>query len=388
MNLRIIATLFFCMTLIMIAYADDDPETPFPIEERCVAEPIQPSDDWSYSGTLLMSGYAGIHAMQTDWATPHVEAFFYSDDLGDPIDGGQVSPDGRWYAIPIGTIETEPSLNQFWITDGLRVYSLTDDTELNFDLNHYDYLLDYDRLAFYGTTGVYQATRWLNNDVLIIGSFMIRPFDSQIEVSTIIIAESYFADFEVAPDWSRVYGFTASGERGKGILDPKSPDEAINLLQARAIAWRPDSSSFIAEQQIEGIRQLSLFNRDGEFIEKLYVPDDGFMDIRRQVAGRNELGWSSDNQYFAFVYYPPLSKPTQLILLDMENRVAINTCLRSVSQPIWSPDGTQIAILSRATENLKVVVFDLDTWVAYDVARHSGISGALRPDMIAWRNNN
>lgn len=383
MNLRIIATLFFCMMPIIVAYADDDPETPFPIEERCVAEPIQPPDDWSYSGTLLMSGYAGIHAMQADWDTPRVEAFFYSDDLGDPIDGGQLSPDGRWYAVPIGEAFTEVTNTRYWFTRGIRLYSTVDSFELSTDLNQYNSLLEYAR-SYGGWT--YEVVRWVDDESLIIGGFLFRPFEQTIEVSDLPVAISGFRDFEVSPDWKRIFGYIDS-RSDEGIFDSESPDDAINILKTKAIAWRPDSSGFIAEQQIESIRQLSLFNRDGDFIEKLYTSEGGHLDIRRLIAGRNELGWSPDNRYFAFVYDPPLSEPAQLILLDMENRVVINTCLRPVSQPVWSPDGTQIAILSRAIENLKVVILDLDTWVAYDVARHSGISGALRPDMIAWRTN-
>ena len=111
---------------------DDDPETPWPFEERCIAEPTLPPEDWTYSGTLLMAGYAGIHAMQADWDTSRVEAFFYADRLGKPLLGGQLSPDGRWYAVPIGEVFTTETSNELWTTNGLRLYSTADDTELNF----------------------------------------------------------------------------------------------------------------------------------------------------------------------------------------------------------------------------------------------------------------
>ena len=70
--LSFIAVLLFAIPL----FADDDPQTPYPVEERCVEPPIQAPADFSYSGRLLMTGYAGIHAMRADWETPRVEAFF------------------------------------------------------------------------------------------------------------------------------------------------------------------------------------------------------------------------------------------------------------------------------------------------------------------------
>ena len=96
---------------------------------------------------------------------------------------------------------------------------------------------------------------------------------------------------------------------------------------------------------------------------------DGRLDIRRWDAGRNDLGWSPDNQYFAFINFPPQSQPAQLIILDRESNKAINTCLSPMSQPVWSPDGMQVAFLLRARENLRVVILDLESWTAYDVAR-------------------
>jgi hypothetical protein len=334
-----------------------------------------------------MSGYAGIHAMQADWESSRIVAFFSSDALGEPIDGGQLSPDGKWYASPIGDTFVGTSLNQYWTTNGLRLYSTVDDTELTFDIREYDNLLDYNRLDFYGTASTYEAVRWVDDNSLIIGSFLIRPFERKVDVASIEIAEAFFADFEAAPDWSRVYGFISSGQRGEGIFDPKSPDEAITYLPTEAVAWKHDSTGFVAEQLVDVEEQLSLYNRDGEFIERVYASEGGRVDIRRTVAGRNELGWSPDNHYFAFVNHPPYPQDPQLILLDMENHIAVNTCLSPVSLPVWSPDGKQIAMLLLARDNLKVIILDLDTWTAYDVARHSGIRGALSPDMIAWRSN-
>ena len=98
----------------MTTYAQDNNSLAgWEIEEHCIEEPRHPPDDWTYDGTLLMSGYAGIHAMQSNWETPHVEAFYRSDVQGNrPIIRGQISPDGNWYAVPIGDTWVEPSFNR------------------------------------------------------------------------------------------------------------------------------------------------------------------------------------------------------------------------------------------------------------------------------------
>ncbi len=377
--LGFIAVLLFAIPL----FADDDPQTPYPIEERCVEAPTLALDDFTYSGRLLMTGYAGIHAMRADWETPRVEAFFNENELGVPIDGGQLSPDGRWYAVPIGEIEIEVSLNQFWVTNGLRVYSTIDDEEISFNLTNYDNLLNYDRSGYYGTAWVYQATKWINNNELIIGSFHIQPFSNVVEESLISIAEAYFADFEVSPDWTRVYTFAQNPQRGKAIVDPNTRDDAITYVDAIAVAWLRDSSGFVAHQ-VDSEENLALFDRNGEFVEQVYSSPNVSLDIRRKDAGRNELGWSPDDRYFALGYSAsPI--PPKLMLLDTKDKITINTCLKVVSDAVWSPDGTQLAFLMRGKTNLNIVILDLEKWKATIVGQHSGSGwGVLQPDMLAW----
>lgn len=380
--------LIFVLVMLVLAtslvQADDDPETPWPIEERCAPAPTQPPAGWMLEGMLLMSGYGGIHAIQANWETPRIVASFYASRLGIPINGGQLSPDGRWYAVPIGEIFTEISYNQYWFTEGLRVYSTFDDTELNFELREYNRLLDYGR--GYGAW-TYEVVRWIDNDTLLIGPFMVRPFEQSVQVSSLVsIAGGW--DFDVAPDWTRIYGFTSTSFGfAQAIFDAEVPDEVINLVQADGIAWKPDSFGFIGKQRVDTTEQLALFTRDGEFIEQLFVSEGGRLNIRRPVSGRNDLGWSPDGLHFAFIHQPPYPETAQLMLLDLDNRVVVNTCLGSVSHPVWSPNGAQIAMLLTARENLRVVILDTERWVTYDVARHSGISGALQPDMIAWRSD-
>lgn len=375
------AGLIFVLALMLVAtssvHADDNPETPWPIVERCVPGPTQPPIEWSYPGTLLMSGYAGIHAMRADWETPRIVASFYKSQLGKPIDGGQLSPNQRWYAVPIGEIFTEVSFNRYWFASGVRVYSMVDDSVIEIDFSDYWRTLDY---GFSFSAWLYMTVRWIDDSTFVVGPFHVQPFELSVEQALVTAMSSRSWEFEVAPDWTRVYGKL-------GLYDLAEPNELIEEIETQGIAWRFDSSGFIGKQRLDSTEQLSLFTRDGEFVEQIHVSDEGVLDILHPAAGRNDLGWSPDTLRFAFVYRPLFPKVAQLMVLDTVNRIVINTCLSPVSQPVWSPDGSQIAILVQGRENLRVIIVDMDKWVAYDVARHSGISGALRPDMIVWRTN-
>ena len=80
MKLRLFLLVFICFVSVTIYAQDDDSPVGWEIEERCIEEPTYPPDDWTNNGTLLISGYAGIHAMQADWETPRIEAFFSNED--------------------------------------------------------------------------------------------------------------------------------------------------------------------------------------------------------------------------------------------------------------------------------------------------------------------
>ncbi len=88
--------------------ATDTPDAGWPVEERCVGAPTKPPKGWSYDGTILMTGYAGIHGVNAKWDTPRVLAKLSDKDVW----GGALSPDGKWYASPYGERFTTESLQQ------------------------------------------------------------------------------------------------------------------------------------------------------------------------------------------------------------------------------------------------------------------------------------
>lgn len=401
MKIRLLIAMILTVLIVNSVFADDDPMTPWPIEEQCISQPTQPPDDWTYSGTLLMAGYAGIHAMRADWDTPRIEAFFSTDALGYPLEGGQLSPDSRWYAVPVGTVTVEPSFNQFWHTNALRIYSLVDDRVLDFVIDDYADELDY--RYYCGCSWTLDTVQWLDNETLIVGGLLIRPFDAEVVLAPFWSGwfNLYLVKTTFSPDVQRVVGVQRIQTTRIGVYNPRNPDEMFTPIELLdGVAWRHSSDGFVAEHFREPRYEivadyLSLYSRDGEFVEVVFDPEGGSLDIERIISGRNELGWSGDDVFFAFVFTPP-DAPARLMLIDTENELVIDTCLspssqevwtsstQRISQPIWSPDSTQIAILMTGGQNHAVVIIDMERWQAYRVATHINRRGALNADMIGW----
>ncbi len=192
------------------------------------------------------------------------------------------------------------------------------------------------------------------------------------------------------PDRSREYT-PYYGEDGYGwaIYDLITSTRLNDMGRLGQLSWRPNSSGFMGEYQ-EGDqdwRGLAYFNRDGQLIAHILSFNAYISGYGRSLSGRSELQWSPDGRYFALV---PSQSPElkNVYLIDMQEQIVIDTCLRALDSPAWSPDGTMFAYLTNAAENLNLIVVDTTTWQAYIVARHSGARSAVNyqlPEMVGWR---
>lgn len=392
MKLHLISTTLLILISVNLVFAQRDSTALWPVDELCVTSPTTPPDGWTYSGTLLMSGYAGIHAMQSDWETPRVVASYYSESNGDePIIGGQLSPDGKWFAVPIGETFTEVSSNIYNFAHGVRIYSMSDDTIITSDFSNYSGDYVYSPGAW-----SYLPVEWADNQSFILGGMLFYPFENHIEDAPfnsdgLILDRGYLSLDYLSPDHKRAIRKYSIGDGTTRMVlyEPDNPAAPfVEMENVSNVVWKRDSSGLIAQETAKNSRRsgLSLFNRDGARVERLIDLREGRLDFWRDYAGRHESQWSPDNSQFAFSFYK-YPDPSLLYLLDLEKKQVINTCLNPVSTPVWSPDGKQIAYLAAARENLNVVILDIERWQAYIVARHSGVFGALRPDMIGWRSN-
>jgi hypothetical protein len=321
-------------------------------------------------------GHAGIHGIQMNWETPRVVAFFREDRNGDyPIDGGQVSPDGHWYAVPVGEVITEVSYNTYWFVNGVRVYSTSGDGQvLSFDLG--DYL---DIYRYFEVAWSYLPIEWRDNTSLVIGGILLHPFDGRAEAAGFDLEGSMLDEQFVSPDLTRAYGIVGyEDDYQSGFHDLINHQILQNeLASVDGMSWRRDSSGFMAviHDKKQNWNGLAYYDRDGTLLERIIDLDEGSVDFHPTASGRNDQYWSPDGERFAFVYDAPYPNPSRLHIIDWEQQVVIDTCLSPISAPVWSPDGTMLAYLALARENLKVIVLDWQSWQAYDVARHNGIRG-------------
>lgn len=362
----------------------DAPET-FLFEQRCVPEPVQPPDEWTYPGVILMSGYAGIHAMQADWETPHVVAFFNNDAQGNaPMVGGQLSPDQNWYAMPMGQTYQEISYNIYFFIETLHIYSLSGDgVILDFNLGDY-----FDIAQIYGYAAwVFFPVQWRDDQSLIIGGLLMHPFTGEGETSSFDLVSSFNRPY-FAPDLSRAWLFDA-GTGSTNVYDPLNWDVPERLLGGiQAVFWRHDSSGFIGfrNRDREVWRGLINYDRDGIELARVLNMETTRISTLPPLSGRTDLQWSRDDRYFAFATFSS-DPPNTIYLVDMQERLVTDTCLEPRSAVVWSSDGTLFAYLAESGENLNVVVVDTTTWQAYIVARHSGQTPAFGaiPEMVGWR---
>ena len=366
--------ILFCILLIVtssVLFAQDDPDF-FPIIENCIPEPTLPPDEWTYDGTILMSGYAGVHGMNAEWETPHVLVLNSRSSKGyEPLPGGALSPDSQWYALPMGETWVEISYNQYAWVHGVRVYK-TDGSQdfLEFE-NRYDFYV------YSAGAWSYLPIQWVNNESLIMGLIHLFPFENRAEPALFEI-HSYLAS--VSPDLSIVYsGYNDS----QGLL--YVDDDSFVNHQLGNIAWKHDSSGFIGIAKNNNQTVVNYYTRDAELARSIISIDEGEINIKRGVDAHNERRWSSNNTRFVFRWIPPYEKRSsehnRIYLIDFVNEQVIDTCLDSVNNPIWSPDDKKLAYLERSTSNLNIVVIDLETWQAYIVGKHIGTDS----DMLGWR---
>ncbi|MEO8607243.1 MAG: WD40 repeat domain-containing protein [Chloroflexota bacterium] len=394
------ALLFICaVTLSSVKVsADDASSQAWPIEVKCIPDPVLPPNGWTYPGTILMSGYAGIHGIQADWETPHVVAYFRKDANGDyPLYGGQLSPDAHWYAAPIGETWAEISFNNYWDVRGVRLYDLSGENhEFPLDLQTYRDLYRYDPVAW-----GYLPVEWYDPESLVIGGLLFHPLDNQVELAIYDTVGSVYDDRFFSPDFTRVYGATLLDANGQVVTyqtlktfdysyavglarldDPKAG--VVDLGKITGLSWRRDSAGFVAE--VEADNQLVLYDHDGNRQESVFNLGEEGVNFHRSASGRNDLRWSPDSQQYSFSYSPHYPEQIHVYIASIKDKIVTDTCLNPISQPVWSPDGKMLAYLALARENLKIIVVDLETWKSYDMGRMSGryaLSGS--PEMVGWR---
>lgn len=360
-----------------IAVADDDPETPWPIEERCVGEPIEPPDDWTFEGTIIAEGPFGIHGISFQGDTPYVLAF--QDEWIDTGGYGSLSPGGRWYAIPEGYFVDDGSTASAAgnvVIENLLIYDLTQRGQaLRVPWNNVYYWSQGT-----GTSGFYdsQSPVWLDEDTVV---YARDDTYYRIEVPSLEIQAFRWPDglieptrtnyTNLSPDWTRIeFGGTLyDAWTGKHIAD-FYPSGILSDLPR--VAWHPNSSEFIYQTSTD----VAIRNRYGELLELVVNQPENFTQGGFLVYS-SAYSTGGNTIWMRQVHSPQQGSP--LILADRHEQVLWDTCITGwVFRAAWfSPDGEQVAILSQDDE---LLILEIHAWrLVRTNIYHSG-------EIIGWRN--
>lgn len=366
--------------------AQDEPLdlTSWPVIERCVGPATASPEDWSYPGVILLEGYAGLHGVNQQWATPRVLSFDFETGFGSSL-----SPDGRWYAVPQSEwYRHSPSPAYSVYVNEIRVYSTIDPADnitLPWGLYWVDFLLhDEDNLTL----------RWVDNEQLVFRGtdpvetrshgelLLVNPFSGEIVGWSGVREVATHPDhFFPAPDWSRAVvdewadGVWVLVDPVTGALIADLPD----LARLSTAVWSPDSMAFIASKDTvrldsdDNHAQLYLFDADGTLRATVF-------DAQVDPYSLDEVAWSNSGQYVSFLVWQESdawSGSPRLYLADIENERVIDTCLTVIPRA-WSPDRWQLAVMPPGDRDRPIYVFDLEQWALYTIAYHSGT-------IIGWR---
>jgi hypothetical protein len=376
------------------AIAQNETDTGWPLEERCLGEPTPPPEGWTFPGAILMTGHYGIHAVSADFPTPYVVAFIPNvPRYGAERINSVLSPDNRWLATTNATVLSSGLSVNVSIYE-IVVYSMVTTGET--------YTVPWAT----SLDGYSYTPRWINNQQLLYTSpgtdtiyeylpeetYLINPFTQQVESYEIITMNPFRkSSFFNAPDWQRaIYdarwfdeGWDATADWG--IYDFMAGDKLASLplsVKSPIIEWSPDSIQFVLENELEGddklITQLDLFDNDGNSLETMVTLLDD-QRVRQGFGLHDNFRWSPDGRYLAFIT-TTLNFPTviSLYVADMQEKRIYSTCIEPADGLAWSPDGKMLAVIDFYDYQRRrpVMVLDVDDWALHTVAHHdSGVIG-------------
>jgi hypothetical protein len=377
--IRLISLVLLLLLGAPFIYAQEatvEPDAGWPVEERCVGAPTKPPKDWSYDGTILMTGERGIHAMRSDWETTHVVSSIRWLNV---IPGGAgLSPDGKWYAVPWGSIYAEAFRKPENYIHEIRVFSTESPEEF--------YRIDWD-----GGTHLYDGLylgwpeemprmMWRDNKKIIYLDTSKPPYDIKIldfksgesrnwntnnNDNEIYVGYSFYP----SSDWSRAIYNQAYGDKSKwGVYesfeDKTKPIHELAIEPYSIVAWLGNSQYFIAQTDVDNTRQLRLFDKNGDYQSTI------FSKSNTQISTAT-LASSADGRYLGFAvfkvdnvydYDRDYYEPNEFYIADLKQHTVINTCL-SVGRGIaWSPDSHSIAFLPTGYGKMPITVLNMDQW--------------------------
>lgn len=396
---RLIIALLTCLSLTLLISPltaqetpPPDPETAFKLaegwtfEQRCIQEATPPPAGWTFDGTIFIyEDDRGMKELRSDVAQPYFIAFDGGSEPQNFNAAGRVSPDGKWYAVPAGTVHSSMTGNHYGI-DEIRVFSTGRTSNLIHRVswsNHFAGI----------STGTIDDIQWKDNTTLFYqdalsknpGWYEFNVLDGNktlVEVSFPANKDGYH---ELSPDLSMGIKYREHADTSY-LVDLTTGQDIMLLPHDYQINWLPDSSGFLLfttripaitrlktilsenrgrvipdastqSLEINPLTTVELYNRRGELVTQI-------LNTHEKLS---PLNWSPYAQVFALQHF---GEKRSLYIMDFEQQLLIATCIQNYYLFQWSPHEPQILIDTRdaGQQNAILQVINWQTGENYRIA--------------------
>lgn len=374
---RLIAILLLFVVSIAQAHTDSADDA-WEIVERCIGEPTTPPIDWSYDGTIIMSGYAGLHGMNANWETPHILVFdrLYNSSYN------TLSPDGTYLVLQEREVYG-PAVNGFGTAAFVDVTQLVVHDTTNSSVATFDWEEIYELGG--GRAIAFRQLRWLNNEEII---FEQGALDSrkQVVILNVITGEIRPYEYPIYPLWREPFFYASpnwataiQSDRSYefwNVVDVESGEEIYreDEVVVRRASWSANSEqvvfykSFIANR-FDASGELVLANSD-------FTEQELMLNISEHDNYITSLAWSQDGQYFSYFQ-------DTLHIAHIEEKIIYDTCISDIhrDEVIWSPTAPILAYQTSGSGYRPMVIINFFENISYIVGVHYISSG----NMLGWR---
>ena len=307
MRHMLIALTLLALTIAPAIAQTNEVET-WEIIERCVGEPVEPPVDWSFEGIIFLESHVGIHGLNSMIETPYILAYNSDESFGR---SGAISPDGRWFAAPLGHTSYGNSIDDWFSVDYIKVVQ----TDGLGDV----YQLDWDWAKMGSSSWIVPRLEWVSETEIIYETanysnavYIINPFTGEQRLED----EAY--DFNEPP---------------------------IGLYALSDLVLRSDRTGYIARVD----EMMRFYDANGLLINMIY--NDRVYIVH----------WENDDTQFAFTTFDE-----KLLLAKMETQQIVDICL-DANGFAWSPNG-ELAVSDG--ERISIINFEDNTH--YIAAYHEG----------------
>lgn len=359
-------------------------------QRACLQEDVSPPADWSWNGTILLSGPYGIHGYRADWETTRVLAFRRE---ADGVITGSLSPNGQWSVRMIGySACSDQACNHFDVrVREIEVYRLSEANP------HQSYTLSWVYTDLHSIFYSPQIT-WLDNEhfvyyrdpgkitmVVDVQNGSVSEWNGEPSniISPTYLSPDHTRDFESIYDPN-------TRTSSNVLIEPLSGEVIAELSETQNQVepypyeieelWSPQSAYFLAISRLqegdyeEILDQLWLYDRDGNQITHILTASP----LTFGPFGR--ISWSPDDRKLmidVIVWEDPRSQMVYTVLVDIVERQFTELCETGYAY-VWSPDGDKILF----TNNYQLVVLDIPQMAWYTISNELEYY-----DAFGWRDD-